>query len=256
MSATLHVARAVARRNLAHAFKNPALLVPSIAFPLVFLIAFAGGLSRLSGVPGFHFRSGYTTFTFVFVFLQSAAFGGVFTGFAIAADFESGFARRLLLAAPRRIGILLGYLASGLVRFCVTGTVVTVAGLIAGMRLDGDGVQLSGLIGLALLVNLMGTLWAGGIGLRFQTLQAGPLMQTPIFILLFLAPVYVPLHLLKGWLHAVARLNPITALLDAGRGLISGDPVSVALAYACAAALVAVLVLWALSGLRRAEHGA
>ncbi len=41
-------------------------------------------------------------------------------------------------------------------------------------------------------------------------------MQTPIFILLFLAPVYVPLHLLQGWIHGVARFNPITYILVAG----------------------------------------
>jgi ABC-2 type transport system permease protein len=256
MTVTLQVARAVAARNLRHAFKNPALLVPSIAFPLIFLIALAGGLSRISAVPGFGFRSGYTTWTFVFVFLQSAAFGGVFTGFAAAADFESGFARRLLLAAPRRDGVLVGYLVSGLVRFCFTGAVVTLAGLIAGMRLDGDGVQLAGIVGLGLLVNLMGTLWASGIAMRFRTLQAAPLMQTPVFIVLFLAPVYVPLRLLKGWLHGVASVNPVTALLDAGRGLISGAPASVALAYGCAAGIVVLLVLWALGGLRRAERGA
>ena len=78
---TRHVATAVARRSLIHGFTNPALLVPSILFPLVFLIAFAGGLSAVGDVPGFDFPSGYTAFQFVFVFLQSAAFGGVFTGF-------------------------------------------------------------------------------------------------------------------------------------------------------------------------------
>ena len=34
--------------------------------------------------------------------MQSAVFGGVFTGFSIAADFEFGFARRLLLATRNR----------------------------------------------------------------------------------------------------------------------------------------------------------
>ena len=102
MSALPAVARAVARRNLIHAFKNPALLLPSLSFPLVFLMAFAGGLSSVGDVPGFDFPSGYTAFQFVFVFLQSAAFGGIFSGFAIAADGESGFNRRLLLASPRR----------------------------------------------------------------------------------------------------------------------------------------------------------
>src|SRR5204863_205401 len=140
------VAFAVARRSLRHAFTNPALLVPSILFPLVFLLAFAGGLSNIDNVPGFDFPPGYTTFQFVFVFLQSAAFGGVFTGFGIAADFESGFARRMLLAAPHRSGMLLGYAAAGMVRWFLTATLVTVASLLAGMDVHGSGIELGGLV--------------------------------------------------------------------------------------------------------------
>ena len=79
------VARAVAWRHLHNFFHNPALLLPSLIFPLFFFTAFAGGLSRVANVPGFDFPPGYTAFQFVFVLLQSAAFGGVFTGFAIAA---------------------------------------------------------------------------------------------------------------------------------------------------------------------------
>ena len=71
-------------------------------FPLLFFIAFAGGLSQVQNTPGFDYPNGYTAFQFVFVLLQSAAFGGVFTGFGVARDFEGGFARRLLLAAPNR----------------------------------------------------------------------------------------------------------------------------------------------------------
>ena len=55
-------------------------------------------------------------------------------------------------------------------------------------------------------------------------MQAGPLMQTPMFLFIWLSPVYVPLSLLQGWIHACARVNPITYALEAGRGLLSGDP--------------------------------
>src|SRR6201999_4085127 len=106
------------------AFKNPALLLPSIIFPLVFLIAFAGGLSNVSNVPGFDFPSGYTAFQFVFVLLQASAFGGVFTGFGIASDFENGFSRRLMLAAPNRFGILFGYALAALVRAVTVGVLL------------------------------------------------------------------------------------------------------------------------------------
>ena len=104
MSRFTSVARAVAWRQIHNFTHNPAFLLPSIIFPLFFFIAFAGGLSSVSNAPGFDFPSGYTAFQFVFVLLQSAAFGGVFTGFAVAADFERGFARRLMLAAPNRLG--------------------------------------------------------------------------------------------------------------------------------------------------------
>ena len=68
----------------------------------------------------------------MFVLLQSAAFGGVFTGFGIARDFESGFARRLLLAAPHRSGIVFGYAIAALLRWLVTATVLTVVALAVG----------------------------------------------------------------------------------------------------------------------------
>src|SRR5262245_57530973 len=87
------VAVGVAWRTLKNVFTNPSLFLPTLIFPLFFFTAFAGGLSQLHHVPGFDYPPGYTGFQFVFVLLQSAAFGGVFTGFGVARDFEYGFAK-------------------------------------------------------------------------------------------------------------------------------------------------------------------
>jgi ABC-2 type transport system permease protein len=239
-----------------HFLTNPAFLVPSIVFPLFFFTAFAGGLSAVGNVPGFDFPSGYSAFQFVFVLLQSAAFGGVFTGFGIAMDFETGFSRRLFLAAPNRGGIVLGYAMAALARALVTWTVLTAVALIAGMNIDGSGVDVFGLYGLALIVNLAATMWASGVAMRIRSIQGGPLIQIPVFLVLFMAPVYVPLKLLSGWIHAVASVNPVTALVEAGRGFISGDPFHTALAFGVAVGLVALFSLWARGGLRRAERAA
>ncbi|HSR93745.1 MAG TPA: ABC transporter permease [Solirubrobacterales bacterium] len=250
---TRKIALAVAWRSVHNFLTNPAFLVPAIVFPLFFFTAFAGGLSAIAGTPGFDFPSGYTAFQFVFVLLQSAAFGGVFTGFGIARDFETGFARRYLLAASNRSGIVAGYALAALVRALFTWTVLTVVALIAGMDVGGSGVNLFGLYGLAVFVNLAATLWAAGVAMRVRSIQGGPLMQFPTFLILFLAPVYVPLALLSGWIHAVASINPVTALLEAGRGFISGEPTQVALAFTIAVVLPVLFALWARGGLRRAE---
>lgn len=247
------VALAIAWRGLHTYVRRPDLFIPSLIFPLVFFASFAGGLSALGSVPGFHFPAGYTAFQFVFVLCQSAMFSGLFTGFTLAFDFESGFARRLMLAAEDRRGIALGYALVALSRAAITLTVVSTVALLAGMRITGDGVDLIGLYGLAALLVLIGYGWAAGVAFRFRSIQAGPLMQTPVFLILFLAPVYVPLTLLKGWIHGVATVNPATAFLDAGRGLISGAHDHTALAFICAIGLILLFGLWLLSGLRRAE---
>jgi ABC-2 type transport system permease protein len=247
------IALAVAWRSVHNFLTNPAFLVPAIVFPLFFFVSFAGGLSAIGNVPGFDFPNGYTAFQFVFVLLQSAAFGGVFTGFGIARDFESGFARRYLLAATDRRAIVAGYALAALARAAVTWTVLTTIALIAGMEVSGSPGELFALYGLALLVNLAATMWAAGVAMRVRSIQGGPLMQFPTFLVLFLAPVYVPLSLLSGWIHAVASVNPLTALLEAGRGFISGEPTVVALAFAIAFALPLLFALWARGGLRRAE---
>jgi ABC-type multidrug transport system permease subunit len=207
----LDVAVALAYRQTTILFKNPSLFLPPMLFPLLNFCAFAGGLSRLRHVPGFDFHGGYTAFQFVFVLLQSAAFGGVFA------------------------------------------VVLTAVALAVRMQVGGDGIDLFGLYGLAVIVNQVGLLWACGIAMRFRTVQAGPLMQTPVFMALFLAPVYVPLNLLRGWIHDVARFNPLTFLLEAGRGFLEGSPTDVGLAFGVGLALVVCFAVWAFRGLRRAE---
>jgi ABC-2 type transport system permease protein len=158
-----------------------------------------------------------------------------------------------MLAAEDRRGIALGYALVALSRAAITMALITVVALISGMQITGDGVDLFGLYGLAALLTLVGYGWAAGVAFRFRTIQAGPLMQTPVFLILFLAPVYVPLELLSGWIHAVASVNPATAFLDAGRGLISGVQDHTALAFACALGLIFLFGIWTLTGLRNAE---
>jgi len=250
----MDVTLALAYRQTTVLLKNPSLFLPPMLFPLMNFMAFAGGLSRLRHVPGFDFHGGYTAFQFVFVLLQSAAFGGVFAGFGIARDFERGFARRLLVSAPQRSGIIAGYALAAFLRWTMIAVVLTTVGLIAGMHIGGDGVDVFGLYVLAILFNQIGLLWACGVAMRFRSVQSGPLMQTPVFMALFLAPVYVPLSLLRGWIHSVARLNPITFILESERGFIQGEPTQVATAFGLAVIMLVVFGVWARTGLRSAER--
>jgi ABC-type multidrug transport system permease subunit len=250
-----HVAVAIAFRTLKKSLTNLSFLLPSLMFPLIFFVGFAGALSRVDQVPGFDYEPGYETFQFAFVLLQSAAMAGVFTGFGIAQDFERGFARRLMIAAPRRTGIVVGYSLATMARWLLNTAFVFALGLLMGMDVLGGPGYLAALLVLGLTVNVIGTLWAAGVALRLRSTQAGPIMQFPIFLLIFLAPVFVPLGLLTGWIRSVARVNPFTAFLEGARSLLAGSTETVAVAFGIAIPLALLFALWSFTGLRAAERG-
>jgi ABC-2 type transport system permease protein len=248
------VARAVGWRSAHNFFTNPAIIIPALLFPMFFFTAFAGGLSRVDSVPGFDYDGGYTTFVYGFVLLQASAFGGVFTGFAIARDFESGFSRRLMLAASNRAGIIGGYWLAALARALFTVTIVTGIALLTGLEISGSPVDVVGLYTLALLLNAAAMLFGTGVAMRMRTMQAGPLIQLPVFLIIFLAPVWVPYDLLTGWVEAAASVNPLTLVVESIRGLLTGHPTEVLPAFLVALLLVGVTLLWSRGGLHSAER--
>ena len=170
-----------------HLLKNPSLFVPPMLFPLMSFMAFAGGLSALRKVPGFDYPGGYTSFQFVFVLLQSAAFGGVFTGFSDRA----GLRARLRAAAADR-GAAPGRPGRGVRARCADALEHRrrAADRRRARRGDAGGRQrhrrLRALRASPRCSTCAGMLWACGIAMRIRSVQAGPLMQTPVFMLLFL----------------------------------------------------------------------
>lgn len=250
------VARAVAWRNIHNWATNPALFIPGVLFPMFFFTAFAGGLSRIDSVPGFDYEAGYTTFVYGFVLLQAATFGGIFSAFSIARDFESGFSRRLMLGASHRGGIVAGYWLAALTRAATNIAVITVVALLVGLNVYGSGIDVVGLYALALLMNAFALLFGTGVSMRLRTMQAAPAIQVPAFLLLFMAPVWVPYDLLTGWVHTAATVNPVTLVLEAGRGFLAGQPTKVLPAFLIVVLFVSISLLWARGGLRSAERAA
>ncbi len=77
----------------------------------------------------------------------------------------------------------------------MTALVLTSVAMLAGMEVGGNGVDVIALYTLAALVNIIGLGWSAGVAMRFRSLQAAPLMQLPVFLILFFAPVFVPVKL-------------------------------------------------------------
>lgn len=254
MNELLMAARAIAWRHLYKWISVPSNFMPTFIFPLIFFTGFAGALGRIGEVPGFDYPANYTSWIFVFSLLQTCMFGGLATGFTIAGDFQSGFARRLMLTVADRRAILLGYVLSTFVRAVIMSAIVTMVALVAGLEMLGSVAEIAAMYLLALSLSIMGTFWAAGVMFRARSPQLGPAMQVPMFIAIFLAPVYVPLELLEGWLHAVASVNPIGHVMTAARNLLVGSSDRLGIALVSLAAMFVLLLAWALGGVRSAER--
>ncbi len=252
-TAYFRAALGIAERNLTKVLGNPALFLPSLLMPVFFFVAFAGGLSAVGDLPQFDYSGGYTAFQFVFVLLQSAAFAGVFTGFGIAADFQFGLGKRFLIATPSRSALILGYAITAVVRAAIVFVILTVIALVAGMQVGGSGFDIFGLYLLAFAINIVASQFAAGMAFRLRSLQATPAIQMPMFLLLMLSPVYVPRELIQGWVHTASGFDPVTPVLNAGRALLAGDVADVGLAALVLAGMAALMLIFALRGLRSAE---
>ncbi len=246
------VAWALARRSLVTILRVPAAVVPLVAMPMFFVIAFSGSFSRLSDLPSFPTDNVLDWFV-PFAIIQGAAFAGFGTGFSAVRDIESGFFDRLLLAPGSRAGLFVGPILASLVRTTFTVTVVLALGFALGATLPGGALGLLAIWVAAAGMAVIATGWALGLVYRVPNQRSGPILQIGIFFTMFLSTGNVPLADQIGWTKAVARLNPLTNMLELARQGFLGEvawrttwPGLVAIAGS-----TAVLWIWAVTGLKR-----
>jgi ABC-2 type transport system permease protein len=248
------VAVGIARRGVSKAVKNPLGAVSPLAVPLFMFAAFSGALSAVGSTPDFGYYN-YTAFIFVFILMEAAVFVGIFTGIEIASDFQGGFGDRMMLAAPKRLAILSGYMLFALTRMLLSMAVVWAIAVGTGMPVRGDAVEIVALNVLAIMLGLATTSWAAGVALRMRSVAAGALIFMPSFLVLFLTPAFTPRSLIPGWLHTVATGNPVTPAVEAGRHFLAHTSANLGLAFGVTAGLLVLLIVWGVRGMRVAERG-
>jgi ABC-2 type transport system permease protein len=246
------VAVALARRSLVGILRIPAAVVPLIVMPMFFVIAFSGSFSRLSDLPSFP-TSNVLDWFVPFAILQGAAFAGFGTGFSTVRDLETGFYDRLLLAPGSRTGLFVGPVLASFARATFTVAVVLVLGVALGSDMEDPVLGILVLWVASLGMAAIATGWALGLVFRIPDQRAGPILQVGIFFTTFLSTGNVPLADQIGWTRHLARVNPLTNMLELARQGFLGDvawrttwPGLVAIAGSC-------VVLWtfAVTGIKR-----
>jgi ABC-2 type transport system permease protein len=221
MSAT-QITWGIAERSLKLIPRLPSTFIPSVVMPIFFVVSFAGAFSGLVLLPGFPAQKIIDWFL-PMATLQGGMFAGITTGMGVARDLENGFYDRFLASPAPRAALLAGPLLASMLRALIPLALLTAIAVFAGAHFTG-GVATIGSLAIAVLgIALAGGAWALGLALRFKTLQITPLIQSGAFLCVFLSTAQMPIDLLTGWLHAVARVNPMSNVLALARQGFLGE---------------------------------
>jgi len=241
---------ALTRRAANELLRVPGAAIPGVLAPTIFFLGLTAVFGSLVSL-GFPTNS-YQSWLIPISLLQGAGFTGAAAGVNLARDIEQGWFDRLLVSPAPRPVILAGLVLSAALRSLIPAAVLLVVGFAIGVHWPG----LPGLLIAVFCVMCMGTIaacWGTTLALRYRSQSAAPLMQAGMLLVILTTTAYAPLYLLTGWLHTVARYNPVTQVVEAARqgfigGVTWGDTWPGLLALA---GLLAVLAALALRGMRR-----
>lgn len=247
---TLRNVMTIARRNLLHVKSDPEQLVGSTIQPLMFLVLFVyvfGGAIAGSSRD-------YLQFALPGIMVQGIAFTPFTTAMGLNADFQRGLIDRFRSLPIARSAVVAGRIAADSVRIVWGVLIMFGFGLLLGFRFGGGFL---GAIGAALIVAAFGITmcWPMAVlGVKARTPETVNTFGFMIILpLTFASSTFAPVESMPGWLQAFVKVNPITHVVDATRGLMLGgavaEPVVDALIWL--AVLTAVFAPMAVAGYRR-----
>ncbi len=211
----------LAKRSIRTIRRLPSAFFPALAMPIFNMIVFAGTFFAVTKIPGFPTDRSINWYMPLGI-MMGAAFGGVGLGFTAIRDLETGFYDRLRMSPTSRLSLVLGPLSGTLVRITMVTTIVIVLGVALGARFTGGVLGVLCLYVAALGLATIGAGWGLGLAFKFRDMRAAAIMQLSIFLVMFLSSAQVPLSIMDGWLHTVARINPATNILRLSRvGLVN-----------------------------------
>jgi ABC-2 type transport system permease protein len=208
-------------QNLLTIFRRPAALIPPIAISLFFLVIYNSTLGgAASFIPDLGANS-YLGFILPLSIISASLSGAGIASQNLVRNIENGYFDKLLLTPINRSALLTGTIFSGAVILGLQAALVMGVAMLMGLQIE------TGLLGALAVVGMSVLLGLGFAGFTMSAaLGSGSAAVTQsagfvFFPLTFLAPTFVPLELLSGWLRVAARLNPITYVLEAMRAIIN-----------------------------------
>ena len=203
-------------RKLRH---DPTELLTRAIQPALWLVIFGKAFERIRAIPTGNVD--YLAFMTPGILAQSVMFIAIFYGLSIIWDRDQGILPKLLVMPVPRASFVTGKALGAGVRALSQALVIFVLALLIGVRIHWSvagivGTLLAALAGAAFFATLS-MLIAILVKTRERFMGMGQVITMPLF---FASNAIYPIAIMPGWLQVVARVNPLTYVVDLLRGYL------------------------------------
>lgn len=207
-------------RKLRHDYGE---LLTRVIQPILWLTIFGEAMSKARAIPTGKYS--YLQFMTPGILAQSVIFIAIFYGIAVIWEKDLGLVQKFLITPTPRLALIIGKMGAAGIRGISQAIMVIIVALLLGIKLQ---ITLFGVCGVILVVMLGAGIFAGLsmiiasiVKTRERFMGIGQLLTMPLF---FASNAIYPLKIMPAWLQVVARLNPLSYVVDALRVLIlTGD---------------------------------
>jgi ABC-2 type transport system permease protein len=237
-------AAATAEVELRKVARDPTEILTRAVQPTLWLLVFGQVFTRTRAIPTGSMS--YLAFMAPGVLAQSVLFSAIFYGIAVIWERDLGIVQKLLVSPSPRASLVLGKAVSAGVRAVTQGIIIMVLAWFLGVPLRLDAASIAGLIVAVLLGAALFSTFSFVIACLVKTRERfmgiGQVLTMPLF---FASNAIYPLTIMPHWLQVIARVNPLTYLVNALRALmIQGgtSPVGLPVDFAVLAVVFVALI--------------
>jgi ABC-2 type transport system permease protein len=206
-------------RQLRNLMREPIWIALMVIQPLIWLLLYGQLFSRVPTLRGG--AGSYVEFLAPGIICMNAFFGGSWSGMAMIADLDRHVIDRFLAAPASRFAIILSQVVRAGITAMLQALLLLVVGLALGVRVHGGAL---GWLVVFLASALLAMTFAGlSHGIALLVRREASMIAAANFIglpLMFLSAILIPTTVMPGWIHNVARFNPVNWGVEATRNAI------------------------------------
>jgi len=216
------------RRSFRRMRRYPSLTVFMALIPVLILLLFAfvfgGTMGAGLGVPAGS-RDAYIAYVMPGILLFTVVGTGQGIAISVAMDMNAGIIARFRTMAIARGAVLAGHVLGNVTQTLLAAGLVVIVALLVGFRPATGPVEWLAVVGVLALTSLAVSTLCVALGLTTDSVETASNLPMFLMIMLFVSSAFVPLATLPEPLQTIARLNPITPIVETVRGLLYGGMV-------------------------------